>query len=218
MKIIVMGCGRVGSQVSQLLVSHGHEVTVIDHDTNAPARLGPDFRGRIVRGLGFDRNVLLEAGVETAEGFVAASSSDNANIVAARIARNIFRVPRVVARLYDPVRAEIYQRLGLTTISSTAWGAERIVEVVTHADLDVLHVFRDGGTTMVRVDAPARLNGHRVAQMNIPGEVLVTAITRNDQTFIPVSGTEFQEGDIIFLAVIPSAMVRLEELLGIERR
>lgn len=218
MKIIIMGCGRVGSQVSQLLVSHGHEVTVIDHDANALARLGADFKGKVVRGLGFDRNVLLEAGVETAEGFVAASSSDNANIVAARIARNIFRVPRVVARLYDPVRAEVYQRLGLTTISSTAWGAERIVEVVTHADLDVLHVFRDGGTTMVRVEAPARLNGHRVAQMNIPGEVAVTAITRNDHTFIPVSGTEFQEGDIIYLAVLPSAMLRLEELLGIERR
>ena len=218
MKIIIMGCGRVGSQVSQLLVGHGHKVTVIDHDANALARLGADFKGRVVRGLGFDRNVLIEAGVETAEGFVAASSSDNANIVAARIARNIFRVPRVVARLYDPVRAEVYQRLGLTTISSTAWGAERIVEVVTHADLDVLHIFRDGGTTMVRVEAPARLNGHRVAQMNIPGEVSVTAITRNDRTFIPVSGTEFQEGDIIYLAVIPSAMLRLEELLGIERR
>lgn len=218
MKIIIMGCGRVGSQVSLLLVSHGHEVTVIDHDTNAPARLGSDFRGRVVRGIGFDRNVLLEAGIETAEGFVAASSSDNANIVAARIARSIFRVPRVVARLYDPVRAEVYQRLGLTTISSTAWGAERIVEVVTHADLDVLHVFRDGGTTMVRVEAPARLNGHRIAQMNIPGEVSVTAITRSDHTFIPVSGTEFQEGDVIYLAVIPSAMDRLEELLGIERR
>ena len=218
MKIIIMGCGRVGSQVSQLLVGHGHEVTVIDHDANALARLGAEFKGKIVRGLGFDRNVLIEAGVETAEGFIAASSSDNANIVAARIARNIFRVPRVVARLYDPVRAEVYQRLGLTTISSTAWGAERIVEVVTHADLDVLHIFRDGGTTMVRVEAPARLNGHRVAQMNIPGEVSVTAITRNDRTFIPVSGTEFQEGDIIYLAVIPSAMLRLEELLGIERR
>jgi trk system potassium uptake protein TrkA len=218
MKIIIMGCGRVGSQVSQLLVGHGHEVTVIDHDANALARLGADFKGRVVRGLGFDRNVLLEAGVETAEGFVAASSSDNANIVAARIARNIFRVPRVVARLYDPVRAEVYQRLGLTTISSTAWGAERIVEVVTHADLDVLSVFSDGGTTLVRVEAPARLNGHRVAQMNIPGEVSVTAITRNDHTFIPVSGTEFQEGDVIYLAVIPSAMLRLEELLGIERR
>jgi len=218
MKIIIMGCGRVGSQVSQLLVRRGNEVTVIDHDDNAPVRLGAEFKGKIVHGLGFDRNVLIEAGIETAEGFVASSSSDNANIVAARIARNIFRVPRVVARLYDPVRAEIYQRLGLTTISSTAWGAERIVEVVTHADLDVLHIFQDGGTTMVRVEAPARLNGHRVAQMNIPGEVSVTAISRNDHTFIPVSGTEFQEGDIIYLAVIPTAMVRLEELLGIERR
>jgi len=217
MKIIIVGCGRVGSQVSLLLVKHGHEVTVIDHDDNALSRLGADFKGKIVRGLGFDRNVLLEAGIETVEGFVAASSSDNANIVAARIARNIFRVPRVVARLYDPVRAEIYQRLGLTTISSTVWGAERIVEVVTHTDLDILHVFQDGGTTMVRVEVPARLNGHRVAQMNIPGEVSVTAISRNDHTFIPISGTEFQEGDVIYLAVIPSAMVRLEEFLGIER-
>jgi trk system potassium uptake protein len=217
MKIIIMGCGRVGTQVSQLLVKQGHEVIVIDHDTNALSKLGADFKGKVVHGLGFDRNVLLEAGIETAEGFVSASASDNANIVAARIARNIFRVPRVVARLYDPVRAEVYQRLGLTTISSTAWGAERIVEVVTHADLDVLHVFQDGGTTMVRVEAPARLHGHRVAQMNIPGEVSVTAISRNDHTFIPVSGTEFQEGDVIYLAVIPTAMVRLEELLGLER-
>ena len=217
MKIIIMGCGRVGSQVSQLLVRHGHQVTVIDHDANALARLGSEFKGRVVRGLGFDRNALIEAGVETAEGFVAASASDNANIVAARIARNIFHVPRVVARLYDPVRAEIYHRLGLTTISSTVWGAERIVEVITHADLDVLNVFSDGGTTFIRIETPARLSGHRVSQMNIPGEVMVTAICRNDHTFIPVSGTEFQEGDVIYLAVIPSSMGRLEELLGIER-
>ena len=217
MKIIVMGCGRVGSQVSLLLVRQGHDVTVIDHDDNALARLGKDFKGRIVRGLGFDQNVLIEAGVETAEGFIAASSSDNANIVAARTTRNIFRVPRVVARLYDPVRAEVYQRLGLTTISSTKWGAERIVEVITHTDLDVLQVFGDGGTTMVRIEVPSRLVGYHVSQMNIPGEVLVTAITREDQTFIPVSGTEFQKGDIMYLAVIPSAMVRLEEMLGLER-
>lgn len=217
MNIIIMGCGRVGSQVSQLLVKQGHMVTVIDHDANALARLGNDFKGKVVQGLGFDRNVLVEAGVETAEGFVAASSSDNANIVAARIARNIFRVPRVVARLYDPVRAEVYQRLGLTTISSTLWGAERIVEVVTHNDLDIVDIFRDGNTTMVRVEAPSRLIGYNVSQMNIPGEVLVAAITRNDQTFIPVSGTEFQDGDVIYLTVIPSAMNRLEELLGMER-
>ncbi len=101
MKIIIMGCGRVGSQASQLLAKLGHDVTVIDHDNNAPARLGPDFKGKVVPGVGFDRNVLLAAGIETTEAFVAASSSDNANIIAARIARNIFRVPRVIARLYD---------------------------------------------------------------------------------------------------------------------
>jgi trk system potassium uptake protein TrkA len=218
MKIIIMGCGRVGSQVSQLLVSMGHEVTVIDHDANALARLGADFKGRVVRGIGFDRKVLVEAGVETAEGFVAASSSDNANIVAARIARNIFHVPRVVTRLYDPVRAEIYQRLGLTTISTTSWGAERIVEVVTHTDLDILQVFSDGETTLVRVEVPLHLKGHNIRQVNIPGEVLTVAITRKDRTFIPVSGTEFQEGDVVYLAVIPSAMDRLEDMLGIERR
>jgi trk system potassium uptake protein TrkA len=218
MKIIIMGCGRVGSQVSQLLVSQGHEVTVIDHDANALARLGADFKGKVVRGIGFDRKVLIEAGVETAEGFVAASSSDNANIVAARIARNIFHVPRVVARLYDPVRAGIYQRLGLTTISTTSWGAERIVEVVTHTDLDILQVFSDGGTSLVRIEVPLPLNGHSIRQVNIPGEVLTVAITRNDQTFIPVSGTEFQDGDVVYLAVIPSAMTRLEDMLGIERR
>jgi len=218
MKIIIMGCGRVGSQVSLLLLGQGHEVTVIDHDANALAKLGADFKGKVVRGLGFDRNALLEADIKHAEGFVAASSSDNANIVAARIARNIFHVPRVAARLYDPLRAEVYQRLGLTTISTTGWGAERIVEVITHTDLDVLHIFRDGGTTLVRVEIPISLSGHHVNQMNIPGEVMVIAVTRDEQTFIPVSGTEFQERDIVHIAVIPSAMARLEEMLGIERR
>ncbi len=217
MKIIIMGCGRVGSQVSWLLLSQGHEVTVIDHDANALAKLGLDFKGKVVRGLGFDQSVLHEAGIEHTEGFVAASSSDNANIVAARIARNIFHVPRVVARLYDPLRAEVYQRLGLTTISTTGWGAERIVEVMTHTDLDVLPIFRDGGTTLLRVEIPVRLSGHYVNQVNIPGEVMVIAVTRDEQTFIPVSGTEFREGDIVHLSVIPSAMTRLEGMLGLER-
>ena len=132
MKVIVMGCGRIGSQVSLLLSDQGHEVIVIDHDANSEGRLGPNFKGRIIKGLGFDRNILMEAEIEKVDAFVAASNSDNANIVAARIARNIFHVPRVVARLYDPRRAEIYQRLGLTTISSTNWGAERIFQVLTH--------------------------------------------------------------------------------------
>ena len=119
MKVIVMGCGRVGEQLARLLVDDGHEVAVIDYETSALARLGPNFRGKRIKGIGFDREVLIQAGIEQADAFAAASSSDNANIVAARIAHNIFHVPRVVTRLFDPQRAEIYRRLGMLTISST---------------------------------------------------------------------------------------------------
>ncbi len=218
MKVIIMGCGRIGSQVSELMSAQRHEVTVIDHDSNAVERLGPNFKGRIVHGLGFDRNVLIEAGIERADAFVTASSSDNANIVAARIARNIFRVPRVVARLYDPRRAEVYQRLGLTTISSTNWGAERIYQVLSHTDLDVLYIFGRGEVSLVIVEAPSHLIGKNVAQLSVPGEIAVVSITRNDQAFLPVRGTEFKEGDLIHLSVLSSAMDRLEEMLGLERR
>jgi trk system potassium uptake protein TrkA len=218
MKVIIMGCGRIGSQVSGLMAAQGHNVTVIDHDSNAIGRLGPNFKGRVVQGLGFDRNVLVEAGIESADAFVAASSSDNANIVAARIARNIFRVPRVVARLYDPLRAEIYRRLGLTTISSTNWGAERIHQMLSHTDLDVLYTFGRSEVSLVVVEAPPQLIGKNVAQLSVPGEITVVSITRNDQAFLPIHGTEFKEGDLIHLTVLSSAMDRLEEMLGLERR
>ena len=218
MKIIVMGCGRIGSQVSQLLAENGHDVTVIDHDANADGRLGPSFKGVIIKGLGFDRDILIKAGIEKVDAFVAASQSDNANIVAARIVRNIFHVPRVVARLYDPRRAAIYQRLGLTTISSTNWGAVRICQVLTHTEIDVWDTFGRGEVSLVRIDTPPLLVGRNVMNLNVPGEVMVVSITRNDEAFIPASGTEFQEGDLIYLAVLSSSMERLEELFGLERR
>lgn len=218
MKVIVMGCGRVGFQVSLILAEQNHAVTVIDHDANAIARLGSDFKGKVVRGLGFDRNVLIEAGVESADAFVAASSSDNANIVAARIARNIFHVPRVVARLYDPRQAEIYKRLGLMTISTTNWGAERICEVVTHTDLDVVYTFGRGEASLIVIEASPQLTGRTVNHISIPGEVVVVSITREDQAFLPLSGSEIQEGDRIHLAVLSSAMERVEEMFGLERR
>jgi trk system potassium uptake protein TrkA len=218
MKVIVMGCGRIGSQVSQLLSDQGHEVMVIDHDANSEGRLGPHFKGSIIKGLGFDRKILEQAGIEQAEAFVAASQSDNANIVAARIARNIFHVPRVVARLYDPRRAEIYQRLGLTTISSTNWGAERIFQVLTHTDIDVWNSFGNGEVTLVHVELPPQLTGRNVQMINVPGEIMVVSITRNDRAFIPTSGTEFHEGDLVNLVVLSSALNRLEDLFGMEGR
>jgi trk system potassium uptake protein TrkA len=217
-KVIIMGCGRIGSQVSELMSRRGHDVVVIDHDANAIGRLGAGFSGRVVQGLGFDRHVLMEAGIEQADAFVAASSSDNANIVAARVARNIFHVPRVVARLYDPRQAEIYQRLGLITISSTTWGAERISQVLSHTDLDVVHTFGRGEVSLVLVEVPPGLIGKNVGQLSVPGEIAVVSITRSNEAFVPRAGTEFQAEDLICLSVLATAMSRLEDMLGLERR
>jgi trk system potassium uptake protein TrkA len=201
------------------MASQGHDVTVIDHrDTDAASRLGPEFKGRLISGLGFDRDILIEAGVEHADVFVAASSSDNANIVAARIARNIFKVPRVIARLYDPRRAEIYHRLGLMTISTTTWGAERVYELATHTDLDVVYNFGRGEVSVVAIEAPYTLAGRTVRDLTVIGEFNVISITRDDKAFLPSAGTVFREGDIIHITVQSTAFGRLEEMLGLERR
>ena len=136
----------------------------------------------------------------------------------ARIARTIFHVPRVVARLYDPLRAEIYRRLGLTTISTTTWGAERICEVVTHSDLDVTYTFGRGEVSMVVIEAPPQLAGRSVHHLSVPGEIVVVSITRDGQALIPLQGSEFQESDRIYLAVIPSPMERLEQMVGLVGR
>lgn len=215
MKVIIMGCGRVGEQVARILSDEGHAVTVVDYDANALARLGPQFTGQKVKGIGFDRRVLIAAGIEQADAFAAASSSDNVNIVAARLARNVFHVPKVVARLYDPRRAEIYRRLGLVTISSTSWGARRIHELLTHTDLDPVMTFGNGEVVLIGIEAPPRLVSRRVNNLTVPGEVNVTAITRQGKAFLPSFGAEFRAGDVIHLAVLAAAMERIEELLGL---
>jgi trk system potassium uptake protein TrkA len=216
MKIIVMGCGRVGSQVSLLLAERGHDVTVIDHrDVDASLRLGPKFKGRVINGLGFDENILIEAGIKQADAFIAASSSDNANIVGARIARNIFQVPRVAARLFDPRRAEIYQRLGLKTISTTTMGAERIYEMITHSDLDVMHNFGHGEVSMIATEVSSSLAGRTVRDLNVPGEFSVISITRDEKAFMPSTGTEFRTGDLLHLVVNSSSLSHLQDMLGL---
>jgi len=215
MKIIIMGCGRVGEQLARLMVADGHAVTVIDYDERALARLGDNFRGVKVKGVGFDRDILVAAGIEQADAFAATSSSDNANIVAARTARNLFGVPRVVARLYDPRQAEIYQRLGLLTISSTTWGAERIRELLSHSELDPLLSFGSGEVSLLSLEVPPRMVGRMVKQLIVPGEIQVVGITRQGHAFIPLQGSEFQPGDLIHLAVLASAMDRLIDLFGV---
>jgi len=216
MKVIIMGCGRVGVQAAHLLANEGHQVVVIDYNATALEQLGPDFKGRRVKGVGFDRDVLVEAGIEDADAFAATSSSDNANIIAARIARNIFHVPRVVARLYDPRRAEIYQRLGMLTFSTTGWGAERIREILTHPELDPILNFGSGEVSLVSLEVPSRLVGRLVKDLSIPGEITVTSIMRLGSAFIPLTGTELRDGDILYVTLRASAMDRFRELLGLD--
>jgi trk system potassium uptake protein TrkA len=135
--------------------------------------------------------------------------------VAARIAHNLFRVPRVLARLYDPRRAEIYERLGIVTISSTTWGAERIYELLTHRDIDTLMSFGHGEVTLVVLEIPPHVVGRMVNQVVIPGEVDVVAITRDGVAFLPTLGTEFKSGDAVHFAIHARAMSQFERLMGL---
>jgi trk/ktr system potassium uptake protein len=215
MKVIVAGCGRMGEQVSRTLSGAGHAVSVIDEDPKALERLGVDFKGLRVQGIAFDRKILIQAGIETADAFAATSPSDNTNIISARIARDIFHVPRVVARLYDPRRAEIYRRLGLVTISMINWGAERIVELLTHANLDPILSFGKGEIILTAIELPPQLEGHSVRQLSVPGEIQVVVITRDGEALMPSPGTEFRQDDLVHLMVHASAIGRLEALLEI---
>ena len=215
MKVIIMGCGRVGEQLCRLMDSDGHDVTVIDPDAKNLAHLGAEFKGHKLHGVGFDRDVLLEAGVDQADAFVATGQSDNVNIVAARIARNFFHVPRVIARLYDPRRAEIYRRLGLVTISMTVWGANRINELLAHSNLDSTMSFGRGEVSLVAIEIPAHLVGRQVALVTVPGEINVVSITREGEAILPTLGSEFSAGDLVHFAVHTSGMDHLESLLGI---
>ena len=213
MKVIVVGCGRVGAGLTQTLALRGHAVAVVDRDPAAFRRLGPTFTGKTVAGFGFDRDALLQAGIERSDALAAVTASDDVNAIVARAARLFFRVPRVIARLYDPRKAEIYRRLGVQTISTTTWGINRIAELLSYSDFDAL-VSLGANVDIVDVDLPHALAGRPVAALNIPGEVQVVAISRGGTTFLPTSGSVFQGGDLVHLALLATSAGRLESLLG----
>ena len=215
MRVIIVGCGRMGSELANQLWHDAHDVTVVDIDPKAFYRLGAGFRGATIEGVGFDRDVLIRAGVERADALAAVTSGDNRNIVIARVARNVFRVPKVIARLYDPRRAEIYQRLGLQTVSSTAWGVSRAIQLLVHAELNVAISLGNGEVEVLEMEVPLHWVSRTVNNVNVPGEVSVTAITRQGKTFIPTLGTVFQEGDRVSVAALNTSRGRLEELMAL---
>jgi trk system potassium uptake protein TrkA len=214
MKIIIIGCGRVGSGLARMLSNRGHQVTVIDSDPVAFERLGKAFKGKTVVGIGFDRQAMLDAGIEKADAFAAVTASDEANAVAARIAKNVFKVPRVAARIYDPRKADIYRRLGMQTISPVALGISRMAELLSFSNLAVSESIGSGEVKIVDIEIPSMLIGHTTSELTIPAEVQVTAVTRNGKTFLPISGAVFEKGDIVHLAVLATSQDRLKDLVS----
>ncbi len=215
MKIIVIGCGRMGAGLSLNLTKKGHNVTVIDLDPESFESIGQNFSGDKVVGVGFDRDVLKDAKIDQADALVSCTSSDEVNVVVARIAKNIYRVPRVVARLYEPMKADIYHRLGIQTISTTSWGIERATEMLTYNQLDSVYEMGNGSVNLVRIEVPPLLIGHMVNEITVVGEIQVVALRRGNKTFIPTTGTIFETDDIIYISVIISAIDKFKSMLGI---
>ncbi len=213
MKYIIAGCGRLGSGLALSLSKAGHQVTVINDDPEAFERLGTGFKGRTIIGVPFDRDVLIQAGIERSDGLAAVTNSDETNAVIARIASLIFRVPKVVTRVYDTQKAEIYQRLGLQTIDQNTWGIQRVFEMLAYSPLDTQMSL--GGVDLVEVEIPALLVGRKVSELAIPGEISVIAITRVNKAFVPTLNTEFQRSDRVHLSVNNGSRARLRALLGL---
>jgi trk system potassium uptake protein TrkA len=216
MKVIIVGCGRTGAGLAKKLSSEGHFVTVIDSDPAAFELLGSSIRSQNITGLGFDRDVLAQAKIERTDALAAVTSSDEANVIIARLAKDVFHVPRVVAKLCGLNKAEVYQRLGLETIDPTTWGIDRISEVLLHSPLETLKSVGNGAVEIVEFEVPAQFAGHKVAELNVPGEFQVIAVSHVNKTVIPAPDAVLQEKDVIHLAVEQASRDHLRTLLGLE--
>ena len=208
-----MGCGRMGAELTVQLAKAGHAVTIIDKRASAFDRLPPGFEARTIVGQGFDREVLEEAGIKEADAFVAVSSGDNSNIVSARVAREHYHVPKVIARIYDPRRAEIYEQLDIPTVASVRWGVKQIMLMLFHAREEIKEALAGGTLFRLRMQIPAHLVGESVASIEAEGRIRVAAVDRGGDGFIPVASSTFREGDVAHLIVHRDAMEELDALL-----
>ncbi|MDK1475913.1 TrkA family potassium uptake protein [Streptomyces sp. 549] len=210
MHIVIMGCGRVGAALSKTLENQGHTVAVIDQDPTAFRRLGSGFGGRRVTGVGFDQDTLREAGIEDAGAFAAVSSGDNSNIIAARVAREMFGVDNVAARIYDPRRAEVYQRLGIPTVATVRWTADQMLRRLLPSGAEPLWLDPTGGVQLAEVHISPSWVGHRVSRLQQESGTRIAFITRMGEAMLPDSGTVLQEGDLVH------ALMRCDQVGDVE--
>jgi trk system potassium uptake protein TrkA len=187
----------VGSTLAHSLEQQGHTVAVIDQDPTAFRRLGAGFGGRRVTGVGFDQDTLREAGIEEAGAFAAVSSGDNSNIIAARVAREMFGIENVAARIYDPRRAEVYQRLGIPTVATVRWTADQMLRRLLPSGAEPLWRDPSGGVQLAEVHASPAWIGHKVSRLQEETGVRVAFLTRLGEAMLPTSQTVLQEGDLV---------------------
>ncbi|MFH7324112.1 MULTISPECIES: potassium channel family protein [Aeromicrobium] len=197
-----MGCGRVGASLARSLESRGHSTSVIDSNPDAFRRLGPSFAGDTVTGMGFDRGVLVAAGIERADAFAAVSSGDNSNIIAARVAREVFRVGNVVARIYDPRRAEVYERLGIPTVATVPWAADQMLRRLLPAGSEPAWRDPSGRLQLDNAYAPFAWVGRTVASLEAHTGARVAYITRLGTGQQVTGDTVIQEGDYLSMFLV----------------
>ena len=208
-----MGCGRVGSTLALSLERQGHDVAVIDQNESAFRRLGSGFEGRRVTGVGFDRDTLVDAGIQQAYAFAAVSSGDNSNILAARVARETFGVEHVVARIYDPGRAEIYQRLGIPTVATVKWTADQMLRRLLPQGHVPEYTDASGKIALAEVPVNPAWVGHRVSDLEAACGGRVTYLTRLGAGMLPGPDTVYQEGDLVHVATLADDLPRVERVL-----
>jgi trk system potassium uptake protein TrkA len=211
--VVIMGCGRVGSKLALMLEHAGHSIAVIDQNEAAFRRLGAGFNGRKVTGVGFERDVLREAGIDGAGAFAAVSSGDNSNIIAARVARETFGVSNVVARIYDPGRAEVYQRLGIPTVATVRWTADRIFRTLLPEGAEIVWREPRAALQIAEVKADPGWIGTRLDEIEATARIRVAYLIRQGAGVIPGPDTVLQEDDLVHLVVRDADADAVEALL-----
>ena len=206
MRYLIVGCGRVGSTLAKLLVAEKHDVTVIDENPSAFKRLGAQFPGRVEVGTGIDYEVLRRAGAEKADGFIAVTNGDNRNVMAALIAQRMFHIKRIVARIYDPPRGLMYRELGIETVCPTTLGAKIIRDVLMGENRTLEPPFDFGHLSSLTATISENDAGKRVADIELPGRIRITAIKRGKTIRVASSDDKLEVNDQVNVLVAPEAL------------
>lgn len=214
MHVVVVGCGRVGAGLAGEIEAAGHSVAVVDRRSKAFGRLPEDFGGRTVVGVGFDRDRLRAAGVEEAGAVAAVTSGDNSNILVARVARETFGIERVVARIYDPRRAAIYERLGIPTIATVRWTTERVLQRVLPERPTVDWIDPSAKVVLLERTVPAAWAGHPAVDLDADGTARVVSVTRLGVAQVPTSNLLLQDGDAVHMALLGDGVDAFDERLA----